>query len=91
VHARNGCAEERGQKKNSCFHRGSPLLTKCAKMTAVAIRGCDSWGPKEEEEPSGGRVLRLIQIRSVRFYGNGANSSSQAIPNFHAGLRLTRG
>ena len=41
----------------------------------------------------GKRVLQLIEDHTrfmKRFYGNRTNPSSQASPNFHVGLRLTR-
>ena len=52
--------------------------------------GCRSG---EGEEPCGGKVLRLIQIPvkwETFFTEDRANLSSQASPNFHVGLRLTR-
>jgi hypothetical protein len=46
----------------------------------------------EGEEPCGEKVLRLIPIFLVEnvFTEDRANLSSQAPPNFHVGLRLTR-
>jgi hypothetical protein len=39
------------------------------------------------------RVLQLLEDHTrfmERFYGNRTNPSSQALPNFYVGLRLTR-